>query len=77
MVDTGADSILMDVSKAISESTEDVYEFELKAVEALLSVSSKRLVNKHEHNGGLYDCIGQSQCVANSDWADFLRSLGK
>lgn len=44
VVDPGADSILMDVRKAVSESTDDVYEFELKAVEALLSVSSKRLV---------------------------------
>ncbi|CAM9260732.1 unnamed protein product [Laminaria digitata] len=43
VVDPGADSILMEVRKAVSESTDDVYEFELKAVEALLSVSSKRL----------------------------------
>lgn len=44
VVDPGADSILLDVRKALSESHDDVYEFELKAVEALLSVSSKRLV---------------------------------
>lgn len=44
VVDPGADSILMEVRKAVSENTDDVYEFELKAVEALLSVSSKRLV---------------------------------
>lgn len=46
MVDPGADSILMEVRKALSHSHDDVYEFELKAVEALLSVSSKRLVRK-------------------------------
>lgn len=50
VVDTGADSILMDVRKAISESAEDVYEFELKAVEALLSVSSVRLVSDRKRN---------------------------
>lgn len=44
VVDPGADSILMEVRKAVSECHDDVYEFELKAVEALLSVSSKRLV---------------------------------
>ncbi|CAM9877879.1 unnamed protein product [Ectocarpus sp. 13 AM-2016] len=43
VVDPGADSILMEVRKALSQSHDDVYEFELKAVEALLSVSSKRL----------------------------------
>ncbi|CAM9705295.1 unnamed protein product [Discosporangium mesarthrocarpum] len=43
VVDTGADSILMEVRKGIAESVEDIYEFELKALEALLSVSSKRL----------------------------------
>ncbi|CAM9202332.1 unnamed protein product [Scytosiphon promiscuus] len=43
VVDPGADSILLEVRKALSESHDDVYEFELKAVEALLSVSSKRL----------------------------------
>ncbi|CAN0260666.1 unnamed protein product, partial [Ectocarpus sp. 8 AP-2014] len=43
VVDPGADSILMEVRKAVSQSHDDVYEFELKAVEALLSVSSKRL----------------------------------
>lgn len=49
MVDPGADSILMEVRKAVNESHDDVYEFELKALEALLSVSSKRLVRKNEH----------------------------
>lgn len=44
VVDPGADSILMEVRKAVSESGDDVYEFELKVLEALLSVSSKRLV---------------------------------
>ncbi|CAM9255219.1 unnamed protein product [Pylaiella littoralis] len=43
VVDPGADSILMEVRKAVNESHDDVYEFELKALEALLSVSSKRL----------------------------------
>eukprot|EP00752_Nemacystus_decipiens_P002877 g2677.t1 len=43
VVDPGADSILFEVQKAVTESHDDVYEFELKAVEALLSVSSKRL----------------------------------
>ncbi|CAN0300402.1 unnamed protein product [Ectocarpus sp. 12 AP-2014] len=46
VVDPGADSILMEVRKALSQSHDDVYEFELKAVEALLSVSSKRLVTR-------------------------------
>ncbi|CAN0090517.1 unnamed protein product, partial [Hapterophycus canaliculatus] len=43
VVDPGADSILLEVRRALSQSHDDVYEFELKAVEALLSVSSKRL----------------------------------
>lgn len=47
VVDPGADSILMEVRKAVQESNDDVYEFELRAVEALLSVSSKRLVGCH------------------------------
>lgn len=50
VVDPGADSILMEVRKAVQESTDDVYEFELRAVEALLSVSSKRLVRGHVHD---------------------------
>lgn len=44
VVDTGADGILLEVRRAVAESTEDIEQFELKAVEALLSVSSKRLV---------------------------------
>lgn len=57
VVDPGADSILLEVRKAVSESHDDVYEFELKAVEALLSVSSKRLVsNERECNGRRRNC---------------------
>lgn len=36
----------MDVRRAVFESTEDIEQFELKAVEALLSVSSKSLVSR-------------------------------
>ncbi|CAM9806502.1 unnamed protein product [Choristocarpus tenellus] len=43
VVGDGADSILQDVRKAVLESVEDVDEFELKALEALLAVSSRRL----------------------------------
>ena len=44
MVDPGADSILLEVRKALSGSGDGVYEFELKALESLLSISSKCLV---------------------------------
>lgn len=52
VVDPGADSILMEVRKAVNDSHDDVYEFELKALEALLSVSSKRLVSQRDFFGG-------------------------